>query len=124
MSSPTKLTVLMESSIIHCLGLWLQRLKCVNKLPSKSPENDQLSTFLVKKIAPFITVLVKIFNLSLPTGVVTETLKIVKVTPVFKNGDRKLISTAKALPQYYHVFQNMDSGQFSPLKWLRLTLSN
>jgi hypothetical protein len=56
---------------------------------SSSCGQDGISSNLLKKIIPSIVVpLVHIFNKSLSTGVVPNNLKVAKVIPIFKSGDK------------------------------------
>ena len=57
--------------------------------PSNSCGEDGISSKLLKDIIPsIVTPLVHIFNRSLATGVVPSHLKVAKVIPVFKSGDK------------------------------------
>ena len=66
-------------------------LQCINKLPKKkSSGHDELCASTIQKIAPYILKpLRNIFNLSLITGIVPNELKIAKVIPIFKSGDKQ-----------------------------------
>ena len=56
---------------------------------SKAAGNDNIGPVLVKTAAPIIVdPLLHIYNLSLLNGIVPDKLKIAKVIPVFKTGDR------------------------------------
>ena len=65
-------------------------LKIIAKLKnSKSPGYDNIGPSLIKDVSVLIVdPLVHIFNLSLLNGCVPDKLKIAKVIPVFKKGDR------------------------------------
>ena len=65
-------------------------LKITSSLkPSTSSGVDGISSNLLKQIIPeIIDVLIHIFNCSLSTGIVPSKLKIAKVNPVFKSGDK------------------------------------
>ena len=55
----------------------------------KSPGYDNIGSTILKEICPeIINVLTYIFNLSFVTGVVPDSLKLAKVIPVYKKGDR------------------------------------
>ena len=62
---------------------------CKQLKPKMSSGADFISTKLLKQIAPLIiTPLHYLINLSLETGFVPTQLKIAKIVPVFKEGDR------------------------------------
>ena len=49
-----------------------------------------ISSKLLKKCLPFLTdILCHLYNLSFKTGVIPPQLKLAKVVPIFKSGDRK-----------------------------------
>ena len=55
----------------------------------KTPDHNGVSTSFIKQtLSSFINPLFHIFNLSLNTGIVPTQLKIAKVVPIFKAGDR------------------------------------
>jgi len=64
--------------------------KVVNKFKTnKSPGPDNIGTRLLKEvISSIIQPLLHIFNMSFTSGVVPTSLKIAKVIPVYKKGDR------------------------------------
>ncbi len=68
-------------------------LKCIDGLSSsKSPGHDKLDSYLIKKTGNIIAEpLLKIFHLSLLSGIVPHDFKMAKVIPLYKNGDPKLI---------------------------------
>ena len=58
---------------------------------SKSAGPDNIGPKLVKTVSACIcTPLLHIFNLSIRNGIVPDELKIAKVVPVYKKGDKKL----------------------------------
>ena len=62
---------------------------CKQLKPKLSSGADFISTKLLKEIAPLIiTPLHYLLNLSLETGFVPPELKLAKIIPVFKDGDR------------------------------------
>ena len=67
-------------------------MKHINNLkPKCSAGNDGISSKLLKDIAQIIApTLTIIINQSLYTGIFPEKLKIAKVTPLFKHGEKKL----------------------------------
>ena len=55
----------------------------------KTPDHNGVSTSFIKQtLSSFINPLFHIFNLSLNIGIVPTQLKIAKVVPIFKAGDR------------------------------------
>ena len=55
----------------------------------KTPDHTGVSTYFIKQTLPaFIVPLHHIFNLSLNNGVIPAQLKIAKVIPIHKNGDK------------------------------------
>ena len=61
--------------------------------PNKAPGYDNINVNVVKKIYEELkTPLIRIFNLSLSTGVFPVKLKIAKVSPIFINGKKDLLT--------------------------------
>ena len=61
--------------------------------PNKTPGYDNINVNVVKKIYEELkTPLMHIFNLSLSTGIFPDKLKIPKVSPIFKNGEKDLLT--------------------------------
>ena len=61
--------------------------------PNKTPGYDNINVNVVKKIYEELkTPLMRIFNLSLSTGIFPDKLKIAKVSPIFKNGEKDLLT--------------------------------
>ena len=57
--------------------------------PNKTLGYDNINVNVVKKIYEELkTPLMRIFNLSLSTGIFPDKLKITKVSPIFKNGEK------------------------------------
>ena len=77
----------------------LEIIKIVKELKmGYSTGFDDVSTFVVKKVIhSIVTPLVYIFNLSLSTGRVPNNLKIGKIIPVFKKGDKHLFSNYRPI---------------------------
>ena len=66
--------------------------------PNKSAGHDNVGNFIIKKVAnEIVEPLTNIFNLSLSTGVVTDTLKTAKVIPIYKKADSALFSNCRPL---------------------------
>ena len=65
---------------------------------SKSVGNDGISTKIVKAVAQYISVpLSEVFNVSLSTGVFPDTLKIARITPIYKSDDKSCISNYRPI---------------------------
>ena len=61
--------------------------------PDKTPGYDNINVNIAKKIYEELkTPLMHIFNLSLSTGIFPDKLKIAKVSPIFKNGEKDLLT--------------------------------
>ena len=61
--------------------------------PNKTPGYDNVNVNVVKKIHEQLkTPLMRVFNLSLSTGIFPDKLKIAKVFPVFKSGEKYLLT--------------------------------
>ena len=61
--------------------------------PNKTPGYDDINVNVVKKMYKELkTPLMRIFNLSLSTGIFPDKLKIAKVSPIFKNGEKDLLT--------------------------------
>jgi len=76
-----------------------EAIAALNKLlPKKSTDLHDLSMFFIKKIFNSIErPLLYVFSLSLKTGVVPEKIKIAKIVPVFKSGDKKLVTNYRPI---------------------------
>ena len=61
--------------------------------PNKTPGYDDINVNVVTKIYEELkTPLMRTFNISLTTGIFPDKLKIAKVSPTFKNGDKDLLT--------------------------------
>ena len=66
--------------------------------PNKTPGYDNINVNVVKKIYEELkTPLMRIFNLSLNTGIFPDKLKIGKVSPIFKNGEKDLLTNYRPI---------------------------
>ena len=74
-------------------------LDIINNLKvKKSAGFDGIDNYLIKSIAPYIIYpLVYIFNISLTTGEIPDTMKIAKVIPIFKKGNKQLSSNYRPI---------------------------
>ena len=71
---------------------------------NKSPGNDNLHVNVIRKLYHELKILLmNIFSLSLKKGIFPEKMKIAKVSPIFKKGDKSIFQT---IGQYlfFHVF--------------------
>ena len=77
----------------------------------KSMSYDEVKMKTVKSIIHCIVVpLTHIFNRSIRTGILTERLKLAKVIPIFKSGNRKEFTnyqTVSILPQFSKFFEKL-----------------
>ena len=72
---------------------------------NKTPGYDNINVNVVKKIYETLrTGLMRIFNVSLSTGIFPEKLKIAKASPIFKNDEKDLLSNYQPM-SVFHVFQ-------------------
>ena len=93
-----------------------ETLKVISNLkPKTSTGHDGLSSILLKYIAPrIVTVLTKIINQSLSTGIFPDSLKIAKITPIFKKEDPHLTDNYRPislLPSISKVFEKIAYNQ-------------
>nr|XP_027222593.1 uncharacterized protein LOC113814735 [Penaeus vannamei] len=73
-------------------------LDTIKSTKDTSAGHDEIPIKLFKKIAPYIAhVLVDIFNASFQTGTFPDTLKIAKVIPIFKAGDKNSINNYRPI---------------------------
>lgn len=76
---------------------------------TKSCGVDQIPTSVIKSVSELIsTPLSKLINLSFNSGSFPDLLKIAKVCPIFKNGDKKLLSNYRPisiLPNFAKIFE-------------------
>jgi len=69
-----------------------------NMHSNKSPGPDNIGPRLLKSIAPIVVLpLTHLFNLSFTTGIVPDLLKIAKVIPVYKNGERCIVNNYRPI---------------------------
>ena len=74
-------------------------LSIVLNLPNKkSSGHDSVNCPLIKEVIQVISKpLVFIINLSLTTGIVPDSMKIARVRPIYKNGDRHLVNNYRPI---------------------------
>ena len=78
-----------EAEVIHII-------KLCN--PKDSMDYDDISMWVVSRIAPqVVKPLVHIFNISFSTGIFPSEMKIAKVIPLFKNGNKSDFSTYRPI---------------------------
>ena len=67
-------------------------IRIIHKFPNnKAPGNDNINSKILKEVSDIIVgPLTFIFNLSFTTGQVSDLLKIAKVVPIYKKGERNL----------------------------------
>ena len=82
--NPLKSTVTFNSIQVQHVGDALGKIKV-----SKSCGNDNISSYFLKLAFPYIkTSLVLLFNTSIESNLFPDKWKIVRITPIFKEGDR------------------------------------
>ena len=65
---------------------------------SKTPGPDNINNYIIKLSVNYIAVpLLHIYNLSIKDGVFPESLKIAKICPIYKQGDKKLCSNYRPI---------------------------
>ena len=70
----------------------------ISSLKNTKTDLNCIPIFLFKKIAPYISVPISnLVNSSFRNGIFPNSLKIAKVTPLFKSGDRKLIDNYRPI---------------------------
>ena len=83
----------------------------ITGLKDSSPGWDDISSKVCRSsIASFVTPLTHILNLSLSQGTVPKELKIARVTPIFKAGDKQLISNYRpisVLPVFSKILEKI-----------------
>lgn len=87
-------------------------LKTVNNLkPKTSTDNNKIDMIIVKKVIEMIVKpLNYIFNLSFQTGIFPQEMKIAKVVPVYKVGDRHSFTNYRPvsiLPQFSKILEKL-----------------
>ena len=79
--------------------------------PNKTPGYDNINVNIVKKIYKELkTPLMRIFNLSLSTGIFPDKLKIAKVSPIFKNSEKDLLTNYRpisVLPCFSEILERI-----------------
>ena len=89
----------------------IEVMNIINALKHTSPGYDDISSKVVKSSVQYILrPLVHIFNLSLSQGIVPKELKIARVTPVYKSGDKANISNYRpisVLPCFSKILERL-----------------
>lgn len=69
-----------------------------NMKPKKSPGLDQISIDLIKRHSdPITSSITHLFNVSLKNGKFPDPLKIAKIVPIYKNGDKSVLSNYRPI---------------------------
>ena len=83
----------------------------IRSLKDSSPGWDDISSKVCRSsVAVFVTPLTHVLNLSLSQGVVPKELKIARVTPIFKAGDKQMISNYRpisVLPYFSKILEKL-----------------
>ena len=78
--------------------------------PNKAPGYDNINVNVLKKVYEELkTPLMHIFNLLLSTGIFPDKLKIAKVSPIFKNGKKDLLTnywSISVLPSFSKILEH------------------
>ena len=78
---------------------------------NKSPGHDGISNFVLKRIAKeIVKPLTTIFNTSISSGEVPDSLKIAKVVPIYKKGDTQVFSNYRpvsVLPSFSKILERL-----------------
>ena len=95
----------------------VEMLNIVNSLKiSYSCSHDAMSTHFLKQIAgSIVTLLVHICNLSLTTGVFTDSLKVAKVIPIYKKDDSSLVSNYRPVSILPNISKVLERLMYSRL---------
>ena len=79
--------------------------------PKKTPGYDNINVNVVKKVYEELkSPLMQIFNLSLSTGIFPDKLKIAKLSPIFKNGEKNLVTNYRpvsVLPCFSKILKHI-----------------
>ena len=78
---------------------------------NKSPGYDKLHVHVIRKLYHELKIpLMNIFSLSLKTGIFPEKMKIAKVSPIFKKGDKSILSNCRpisVLPPFSKILERV-----------------
>ena len=87
--------------------------------PKISSGADFISNKLLKQIAPIIiTPLHYLINLSLETGYVHKELKLAKVIPVFKDGDKHTFTNYRPISFLSSLAKLLEKNNFKTNYWI------
>ena len=96
--------------------------------PKDSMDYDDISMWVLSKIAPqVVKPLVHIFNLSFSTGIFASEMKIAKVIPLFKNGNKSYFSKyhpISLLSQFLKILEKLFNEQLQQFLNTNNILSN
>ena len=86
-------------------------LSIISNLKNSAAGPDEIPPKLVKAVAPLICdPLVHVFNLSLQQGIVPKALKTARVIPVYKNGNKNIVSNYRpisVLPCFSKILEKL-----------------
>jgi hypothetical protein len=86
-------------------------LGIISNLRNSSPGHDGISVKIIKKLKyQLLTPLAHIINLSFSHGLIPDSLKIAKVVPIYKKGDRSLFSNYRPisiLPAFSKIIEKL-----------------
>ena len=90
----------------------LDTINITSKLKNKTSQgHDNISTKLIKQsIEQISTPLTHILNQSMTTGIVPQNMKIAKVIPIFKSGDKHIFNNYRPmsiLPAFSKILEKM-----------------
>ena len=117
---------------IQCLSTPLNEAEVIRIIklckPKDSMAYDDISMWVLSKIAPqVVKPLVHIFNLSFSTGIFPCEMKMAKVIPLFKNGNKSDFSNYRLispLPQFSKILEKLFNERLQRLLNTNNTLSN
>ena len=73
-------------------------LDVIKQMNDSSPGDDNISMKIIKEVAPAISrVLLHLCQSSFSTGIFPDELKIAKVTPIYKTGDKRLLNNHRPI---------------------------
>ena len=113
-----------DSHLPHVCGIFAEKSATEEGLkreffslkPKKTPGYDNIYVNVVKKIYEELkTPLMRIFNLSLSTGIFLDKLKIAKISPIFKNGKKGLSTEYRLVSVLPYFWKNLERIMYDRL---------